>query len=568
MSSRNRIIFSFLLLFIVYTFLIGRLFYIQVIRHPEYSKAKQGQYISTVKMKPKRGIIYDRNFNELAVSLEMDSIYAVSNKIDNKRDVARKLASVLDTDYDTILKKLEHNSHFDYIAREVDEVHSRAVRDLGIEYVGFEKESKRFYPEGRLANQVIGFVGTDNKGLCGIEQYFDKYLEGYEIVYKSERDAHQKSVLNKTDDYYSQQEGKVIVLTIDKTIQHIIERELEKAMKNHRAKAGTIIVQNSRTGEILALANRPTFDNEKIEDISLLQNRAVSSLFEPGSTFKVATAAAALQENIVDTGQKIFCENGFYNGFGPVIRDHEKEGWLTFAEVIEKSSNIGMVKVAEKLDKEKLFYYTKAFGFGELTNIQLPSEVQGMVSPVEKWNRVDFTRICFGQGIAVTPLQLITAVSSIANDGRLMKPYIVRKILGKDNTVIKEYRPQTLHQVISPQTAHTLTHVLKGVVTRGTGKLAAISGYQVAGKTGTAQKIDKTTGLYSNSQYIASFVGYFPADDPQITILVIFDEPDKSQYWGSTVCAPVFSVIGQDIGRYLDIVSEYSIVVSDGRIMQ
>ncbi len=546
---------------------VCRLYFIQVLQYRKFAGLKEKQYIQTVEIKPKRGTIFDCQGRELALSVDVDSVCAFPRQIENVYETAVKLAKVLNLNQEMIKEKLKSDKYFVWIARKIETEQAREIKSYKLKGVDFVKESKRCYPDERLANQLLGFVGVDNDGLTGIEKYYDGYIKGESSFIIQGKDAKGRSVLNDTEACYTSNNSNELILTIDKTIQYIAERELDAAWARYNGRNALIIVQKTKTGEILALAGRPTFSYHKIKESSIdeMRLRAITDFYEPGSTFKIVTAAAALEEKVVKPTDRYFCENGRYKVGPTVIRDHEKEGWLTFAQVIERSSNIGTAKVADKIGRDKLFYYSKMFGFGSMTGIGLPGEVQGLLRKPKDWSSISLGRIAFGQEIGVTPLQLLNAVNAVANGGMLMQPMIVKAIRNKSGTIIKEYNPQIIRKVISPETAQTLTEILKGVVECGTGSMAQVKGYDVAGKTGTAQKIDPSIRKYSDTKYVASFVGYLPADDPEVTILVILDEP-KEIYWGGSVCAPVFANVARDIMRYLNIPAKVTLLASNKKI--
>lgn len=568
LPHKKRIIICSVGLILMFLTLIVRLYYIQIVQYNRFTEIKAKQYISTKDIEPKRGFIYDRNGKELAISVDVDSIYADPHKFkdDNKRlETVRKLSSVLGIDESELIDKLLTKGSFVWIARKVTDEMGKQVKELNIKGIEFVKEGKRFYPDGKLANQVVGLTGLDNRGLSGVEFYYDKYIKGEKGLFVGGRDGLGRPILKDNKIDIEPPEGNDVFLTIDKFIQYIAERELDNMCQKYNAKAGTIVIQDSTGGEILALANWPTFDPADInaDDISLLRCRGVTDIYEPGSTFKVITAAAALEEGVVQVNDKFFCENGVYKLSGYPIRDHEKEGWLTFQEVIEKSSNIGVAKVSKNLGEEKLYSYASNFGFGKLTGIQLPGEVKGILRQPKDWSKTSLPRIAFGQEVGVTAIQLISAISAVANKGVLMKPYLIKCIKDKKGHIIQEFKPEAKCRVISERTARTLNEILKGVVKRGTGQSAAIDGFTVAGKTGTAQKIDPALRAYSPDKYVSSFIGYLPADEPRITILVIVDEP-KGVYWGSAVCAPTFALLAKEIMRYLKIPPETNFIMAQG----
>lgn len=566
MSRRRAALVAFCILLLFFG-VVGRLYFVQVLQYRKFSGLKEKQYIQTVEIKPKRGTIFDCQGRELALSLDVDSVCAFPRQIENIQGTAIKLAKVLNLDLAALKEKLNTDKYFVWIARKVETGQAKEIKALNLKGVDFVRESKRCYPDEHLANQILGFVGIDNDGLTGIEKYYDEYIKGESSFLMQGKDGKGRSVLNDTEACYTSNNSNDLILTIDKTIQYIAERELEAAWQQYSGRNAIIIVQRTKTGEILALAGRPTFSYSKINESSPdeMRIRAITDFYEPGSTYKVITAAAALEEKVVKPEDRYFCENGSYKVGPTMIRDHEKEGWLTFTQVIERSSNIGTAKVADKLGRDRLYYYSKIFGFGSLTGIGLPGEANGLLRPVKNWSSISLGRISFGQEIGVTPLQLLNAINAVANDGVLMQPMIVKAIRSKNGTIIKEYSPQTVRRVVSSETARTLTEILKGVVDNGTGAMAKVKGYDIAGKTGTAQKIDPNIKKYSSSKYVASFVGYLPADNPEVSILVIMDEP-KEIHWGGSVCAPVFANVARDIMRYLNIPAKTTLLASNKKI--
>ena len=564
-SSRAALISGFILL--LFCGVIGKLYLVQILQYQKFFNLKEKQYIQTIEIKPKRGTIYDCQGRELVLTIDVESLCAFPRQIENKPEAAARIARIINADAGEIRNKLESDKYFVWLARKLDVEKARELKALNLKGIDFIKEGKRFYPDGVLANQVLGYVGLDNDGLTGVEKYFDEYIKGESSYLTQGKDAKGRGVLNDTQNCYISNNSNDIVLSIDRNIQYLAEKELDAAWSQYHGRQALIIVQRTKTGEILALAGRPTFDRNKIGDSSMNEMRlkAISDFYEPGSTFKVISAAAALEEKVVAPDDRYFCENGSYKVGPTVIRDHEKEGWLTFAQVLERSSNIGMAKVADKLGKDKLYYYAKLFGFGGLTGIELPGETEGLLRQPRDWSGVSLGRIAFGQEIGVTPLQLINAVNAVANGGVLMQPFIVKCIRNKNGTIIKDFKPQVVRRVISADTAKTLTEILQGVVERGTGVMAQVKGYDIAGKTGTAQKIDPDLHKYSPTKYVASFVGYLPADNPEVTILVIIDEP-KEIHWGGSVCAPVFGQVAKDIMRYLNIPAKVPLLALNKKI--
>ena len=534
-----------------------RLYYIQIVSHRWYKKIADKQAISVKQTEFKRGTVYDRNGKELAIEFELSSVYAVPPSISNPERTAKKLAPLLNVSKKAIRKKLETPNSFVWLRRKIDAEIAEKIKSLNLKGINFINEGKRFYPENELASQVIGLAGLDNQGLSGIENSFDRTLRRKTKKTVRKKDGFGREVIAADTAYPSEVSGCGVVTTIDRVIQYIAEVELRNAYKETKAKLATIIVQDSQTGEVLALANIPSFNGNSSSrgKYKYLKNPAISSIFEPGSTFKPIVAAALLEENLVTLEELFYCENGLYLFNGIPIRDHEGEGWLTFIQVLEKSSNIGMAKAGQLLGKNKLYQYARDFGFGNYTGIKLPGETPGILKNPKDWSEISLSRLSFGQGVGVTAIQLISAFSCLANRGVLMEPMIVNRIVDSRGKVVTEFHPCQVRRVISYKTAQTLTDILCRIVKNGTGKEAKIAGYKVAGKTGTAQKFDPATGKYSKTSYIASFVGYVPADRPRVTILVILDEP-QGFYWGGSIAAPVFARVGLRIMHHLGVPPE------------
>lgn len=491
----------------------------------------------------------------LAVNLPAESLYAVPIEIKDKEVVIRKLSSILKLDPSYLRDRLFRNKAFVWIARKLTHSQVEQIRALEIEGLGFIKESKRAYPNGYLASHLLGFAGLDNIGLEGIELLYDSYLKGKAGFALFLRDARGKK-LDLVEKMYPPLDGYDLVLTIDEVIQYIAERELDKVFKVFKAKHAMIIVMNPNTGEILALANRPTFDLNRASDtpIEIRRNLAITDMFEPGSSFKIVTAAAILEEGKVKEDDRFFCENGSYRVGNHILHDHRPHGWLTFKEVIEQSSNIGTTKLAQILGPEIIYRYIKSFGFGSCLGIDLPGEICGAVKNPKFWSKTSIGAVPIGHEVGVTALQLITAISVVANGGLLMKPFVLKEIRNRYGEKIKEFSPQMVRRVISEETSRRLKDILVGVVENGTGKLARIEGFKVAGKTGTAQKIG-SDGRYVHDRFVASFIGFVPADNPLIAICIVVDEP-RPYYFGGVVCAPIFKSVAQDILKYLQITPE------------
>lgn len=503
-----------------------------------------------LELPPNRGNILDRNLKPLSLNLPAYSLYAIPYRIKNREHTVAKLNSLLGLNRQFLEDRLGRKKSFIWLSRKLPIEMVDKIKRLKIDGLGFIKESKRYYPNANLAAHIIGFAGIDNNGLEGLELYYDNYLKGTPGWTFVKRDARQRELLLERY-FIPPKDGYDLVLNIDATIQFIAEKELDEAFKKHNARGASIIVMNPYNGEILAMANRPSLDLNKYQnaDADSRRNRAVCDMFEPGSVFKIVTASAALSENKVTENDKFFCENGQYQVANHILHDHTPHGILTFREVIEQSSNIGTTKVAQKLGPQVIYKYEKLFGFGALTKIDLNGEVAGMVIKPAAWSKTSIGAVPIGQEVAVTAVQLVTAISAIANGGYRVRPFVVKAIQDKQKELIKEFRPEVLGQVISEEIDSRVKSILSGVIERGTGKMAKPASFTAAGKTGTGQKVEPN-GTYSQNKFFASFIGYAPEDKPQIAIAVIFDEPHPSHF-GGTVAAPVFARVAENTLKYL-----------------
>jgi cell division protein FtsI (penicillin-binding protein 3) len=540
----------FLVLFIA---LITRAYQIQVLNGQSLKARADRQHTATLRVESERGIIFDRNGEKLAVSVMSDSVCADPSKIEDIRGTAAKLAAIFNVDGKTLLKKMSGAKNFCWLARRITPDQTALVEKLDLDGIFVIKEPKRFYPNGELAGHLIGFVGMDASGLEGLEFRFDDNLKGAPEQLRWTRDAKGKRLYPRIDSATAKQkESTNLILTIDSRIQYLVESQLKAAVQSKSAKGGMAVVMDPKTGEILALANEKGFDPNNFSKIGAAggKNRVITDCFDPGSTFKPFLAAAALEEGVYKEKDQIYCENGNYAVADRVIREaqRKKHGYLSFADIIKYSSNIGSVKISERLGKEKFYDYITRFGFGQKSGIDLPGETAGLLRPVRNWTRVDTSTVAFGQGVSVTAIQLISALSAIANQGVLMKPYIVRGLVDKQGQVIKKFDPTPVRQVISPQTARRMVTLMTRVVgdPDGTGKNARIENVNVAGKTGTSQKFDFARRAYSSERVRTSFMGFFPAEDPQVAILVVLDEPQRDK-WGGVASAPVFKNIAEQI---------------------
>ncbi len=550
------------LVFLVFILCLGffwtKLLFLQVFRSAHLSSLAEKQHNSLLKIEPRRGTIYDRHMRPLAFNVTVSSLYANPRimKEEDKDKAVRLLPSLLNIDAQDLRKNLEKRKYFVWVARKLSPETVDEINRLKIKGLGFIKESKRFYPNQSLAAHIIGFAGIDNNGLEGIELRYDHYLKGEDGWSQIIRDARQRELLIEKN-YVPPQDGFNLILTIDETIQYLAERALDKAFVKHNAKAASIIVLDIKTGEILALANRPSYNVAEVTSSSLESrtNRAISFTYEPGSVFKIVTAAAALEEGVARETDKFNCENGAYRIGNHILHDHHPNGILTFREVFEQSSNIGVAKIAQKLGSQRIYKYAQQFQFGKKTGIDLNGEVNGFFRHPRDWSKTSMAAIPMGQEVVVTPLQLVAAVAAIANDGVYMQPFVVKEIKDNQDQVIKSFSPAAIGQSVSAETARRVREILAGAVERGTGRNAQIKGIRVAGKTGTAQKV--VGGTYSHSKFYASFIGFAPVDNPRLAAVVVFDEP-RGTYFGGTVAAPVFSEVIGDALRYLEIKEDES----------
>lgn len=552
--SRSRRYLLLLLLLAGFGIILFRLVTLQVLQAAELTARADRQHQKSVTLEGARGTVTDRHGKVLAMNMEVPSIFGVPTSLDSPTNAARSLSPVLRIRRDEIEKKLRQDKHFVWLARKVEPEQGQRLEQLSIDGIGMVMEGRRFYPKGPLLAHVLGFVGMDGLGLEGLERRYEAQLHGEKRVTILQRDALGRTVFPKGLREQVPAPGHALTLTIDEVIQYIAEKELEEAVNNAHAKAGTIIVMEPQSGAILAMAVSPRFDPNTVASLTAdrWRNRALTDTYEPGSTMKVVVAAAALEEKVMMPGSMVFGENGRMTIANTTIHDHEKLGWMTFAQMIQKSSNIGAAKTGMLLGEQRMYRYLQAFGFGQRTDVDLPGEVGGLLKSPREWGRRSLASISMGQEVGVTPLQMVSAVSAIANDGVLMKPYVVSEVRDQKGQLLKNILPHVRRRVVSPDTARTLTTILEGVVTNGTGMKAAISGYRVAGKTGTAQKVDPRTGTYSSSLSVGSFVGFVPADAPRLAMIIVIDEP-QGEAWGGVVAAPVFRRVGEQVLTYLGV---------------
>jgi cell division protein FtsI (penicillin-binding protein 3) len=556
-----------------------RLFWLQIVHHKDYAGRAERQQGRTFQVAPRRGVLYDRNMRELAMTVQVDSIYADPAQIDDKQAAAHTLAAIVHTDpEDTrtteseIAARLNAGKNFAWIARRVSPDVSTRIHALNMKGIFFQKEFQRFYPDNDIAAQVLGFVGADDNGLGGLEEKFDAQLHGAPGEMYTAMDA-RRQVLGSSEQEPAP--GRNMALTIDENIQFMAETALDHAMEKTQALNGTVVVQDVHSGQILALAIRPTFNPNNFRHTTpdLLRDHAVSDVYEPGSTFKLVTYSTALDQHVVTPDDKIDCQGGQITLAGRVIHDDKSDrglGTVTVTEALEHSSDVAAVKLALKVGPDKFYQYIRAFGFGARTGVELPGETRGLLRPVNRWGGSSIGSIAMGQEVAVTPVQLVTMVSTIANGGVYLPPHILlpNAITPADASQkpgaqaqaqpfkagedLPNPLPDGAHRVIATLTAAEMRKMMEGVVLFGTGKEAQLNGYSSGGKTGTAQKIDPATHTYSKTMHIASFAGFAPVNNPVIAVAVIMDSP-KGSYYGASVSAPVFAEVAQQVLEYLGV---------------
>jgi cell division protein FtsI (penicillin-binding protein 3) len=555
----------------------GRLFWLQILRHQDYAERAQKQQQRTFEVAPRRGVLYDRNLHELAMTVQVDSWYADPSEIDDKEEAARQLAAIVHTDpedgqttEEQILNRLKTGGRFAWIARRVSNDTSAKVKALNLKGLYTQKEFQRFYPDNEIAAQVLGYVGTDDTGLGGLEQKFESSLHGVPGRMFTAMDARRK-VLGSTE--REPEPGQNLVLTIDSNIQFLAERALDHAMERTRADNGTVVIQDVHTGQILALAIRPTFNPNQYRHTTpaLLKNHAVSDVYEPGSTFKLVAYSAAIDAGVAKPDDMVDCQGGQITLAGRVIHDNQGEhyGVIPVHKALEVSSDVGAIKMALKVGQDKFYDYVRAFGFGQKPGVELPGETRGLLRPVKKWGPSSIGSIAMGQEVGVTPLQLVSMVSTIANGGTYLPPHVLMAPAVRPTSEVQPASPQAqpvklgeelpnplpqgAHRVISELAAAEMRKMMEGVVLNGTGKDAQLNGYSSGGKTGTAQKIDPATHLYSKTMHIASFAGIAPVNNPVIAVAVVMDNPKAGSYYGAAVSAPVFQEVAQQVLEYLGV---------------
>ena len=574
--SRQR--FAFVaILFIGWSLAIaGKLFWLQIVEHSHWVNLAARQQTGAFEVAPRRGVLYDRNLKELAMTIQVDSIYAVPSELgDNRESAAQMLASIVHTDptdnftsQHQMLARFNASHGFAWVARKVDPETSQRIRELNLKGVYVQKEFKRFYPNNELAAQVLGYVGTDDTGLGGLEAKFDDDLHGVPGHKLTELDRKRQAISSQLNE---PEPGENLVLSIDSNIQYMAEQALDAQMAKVKAAHGTVVVQDPHTGQILALAISPRFNpnDQKHMDSSVLQNLAVSDVYEPGSTFKLVSYAAAIDGAGVEPTDMVNCENGAWTLMGRTLHDDRSDGrmgMVTVQYALEKSSDVAAAKMVQKLGNEKFYNYMRAFGFGERSGIELPSETRGLLRAPKKWDATSFMSLAIGQEVGVTPVQLAAMVSTIANGGIYMPPHILLqstdKMKGDASLQPEAFHPANQlpavlpdgsRRVIKEMTSAKMREMMRGIVVEGTGKAAALNGYSAGGKTGTANKIDVRTHTYSHTQLVASFAGMAPVSNPAITVAVVIDTPTVGSLYGAAVSAPVFAQVAQEVLEYLGV---------------
>jgi len=528
----------------------GRLVYLQIFRYGSFVKQAEHQQQREIPLSAKRGVIYDRAGHELAMSVLVDSAFAVPSEVKDLPTAVSLITRITGEDHNVVLADCRNHKTFCWVARKADDETIERIKSLNLQGIHFQKEPKRFYPARDLAAQVVGTVGMEDAGQSGIEHEFDDQLRGRAGKMFISVDARRQWF---SDVEKQPEAGENLALSIDKNIQYIAEKELDQAIHDTQAIAGTVIVENPHTGEILALANRPTFNPNLRKQITpaALTNRAVSYVYEPGSTFKLVTISAALEEKLTNPDEVFDCQMGsiVYNGMR--IRDSKPHGLLPVWGVLAESSDVGAIKIALRLGEDRFYRYIRAYGFGQQTGIELPGETRGLTKPVSRWSKVSIAAISMGQEIGISPLQLTGLVSTFANDGVWVAPRIVTgKVEPQGTPQTVAFHPGASRRVISSYTAAEMRSMMQKVVLEGTGRKAILEGYTSAGKTGTAQKVDPATGAYSKTKYVGSFAGFAPVNNPQIVVAVILDSA-VGLHQGGQISAPVFRRVAQQVLEYL-----------------
>jgi cell division protein FtsI (penicillin-binding protein 3)/stage V sporulation protein D (sporulation-specific penicillin-binding protein) len=550
---------AFTALFSVFSF---RLVFLQIVKHDEYSGLAAEKHVYKQSIFAERGAILDANNEVLAHNIPVETVVADATHLNNRDAIIPLLREALDLSADELSEKLRNGRRYIVLKREVPVATATALREKlrsqSLRGIYFERDTTRIYPNGSMLCHVIGFTDFEHRGIQGVESSMEEYLHGQDgYRYIEHNRAGQEIVLYRGQER-APRNGYQVQLTVDLNLQNIVENEIDAAMREYTPQKATIILMRPKTGEILAMANRPHFDlNQRSEaKPEQMKNRAIIDMMEPGSTFKIVTAAAALNERKVRPETTLFCENGLWNYGGRPLHDHRGYGDMSVHDILVKSSNIGAAKLAMTVGEQKFYEYIRRFGFGDRTGVELPGEIPGIIRPPQSWSKISITRIPMGHEVAVTPLQMTVAMATIANGGKLITPRIVKSITTEDGKTVSSFAPVVLRQVITPETATQISNALRAVVSdRGTAAAAAVPGFTICGKTGTAQKVDPKGG-YEHGKYLVSFSGYLPAENPEFVGLVVLDDAKTKNpelNYGGLVAAPIFARIAEKAARYLDL---------------
>jgi cell division protein FtsI (penicillin-binding protein 3)/stage V sporulation protein D (sporulation-specific penicillin-binding protein) len=561
-NSRRRCVLvcaAFIGLFSIFSF---RLIYLQAIKHDEYAGLAAKKNVYEQKIYAERGAILDANNEVLAHNIPVETVVADATLLNNREEIADLLSNELGIPSGEVAGKLNSGRRYIVIKRQVSEGTTKALREKlragNLRGIYFEHDATRIYPNGSMLCHVIGFTDFDHHGIQGVEASMEEYLHGQDGYRFIEHNRAGEEIVPYRGQERAPRDGYEVHLTVDLGLQNIVENEIDAAMQQYSPQKATIILMRPQTGEILAMANRPHFDLNLRSEAKPdhMKNRAIIDMMEPGSTFKIVAAAAALNEHKLRPDSSIFCENGLWNYGGSPLHDHRAYGYLSVRDILIKSSNIGAAKLALSIGDQKFYEYIRRFGFGERTGIELPGEINGVIRPPQTWSKISITRIPMGHEVGVTPLQMTTAMATIANGGKLVTPRIIKSITASDGKIISSVSPVVLRQVISPETAKQIGEALRGVVSdQGTAAAAAVPGFTIAGKTGTAQKVNPHGG-YDQGKYVVSFLGYLPADHPEFVGLVVLDDAHTSTpelNYGGKVAGPIFSHVAEKAARYLDL---------------
>jgi cell division protein FtsI (penicillin-binding protein 3)/stage V sporulation protein D (sporulation-specific penicillin-binding protein) len=561
-NSRRRCVFvcaAFIGLFNIFSF---RLIYLQVIKHDEYAGLAAKKNVYEQKIYAERGTILDANNEVLADNIPVETVYADATHLNNREEIAGLVSNELGIPSGEVAGKLNSGRRYIVIKREVSERTTKALReklrDGNLRGIYFEHDATRIYPNGSMLCHVIGFTDFDHHGIQGVEASMEEYLHGQDGYRFIEHNRAGEEIVPYRGQERAPRNGYEVHLTVDLGLQNIVENEIDAAMQQYSPQKATIILMRPQTGEILAMANRPHFDLNLRSEAKPdhMKNRAIVDMMEPGSTFKIVAASAALNEHKLRPDSSIFCENGLWNFGGAALHDHRAFSYLSVRDILIKSSNIGAAKLALSVGEQKFYEYIRRFGFGERTGVELPGEINGLLRPPQSWSKISITRIPMGHEIGVTPLQMTVAMATIANGGKLIMPRIVKSITTSEGKTVSSLSPVVLRQVISSETAREIGDALRGVVSdNGTAAAAAVPGFTIAGKTGTAQKVDPRGG-YEQGKYVVSFAGYLPAEHPEFVGLVVLDDAHTSKpelNYGGLVAGPIFARLAEKAARYLDL---------------